>query len=159
MGYALSKAFTRESDADDVFTPPRAPLPPGTQNYITKAGADKIQSELNSLLDRKRSAPTNASDLQPIEARIQFLQSLVNSFVVVEPVASETVRFGSQVTVRRSGGTEEYTIVGVDEIDLDQNKISWLSPLARALTGKRAGEKTMFKAPAGLEELEILAVK
>lgn len=92
------------------------------------------------------------------EGRIQYLQNLINSFVVVEPSSSEMVRFGSTVKVRQNGEEEVYRIVGVDEIDLDQNHISWLSPLARALMSHRAGEEIQFRAPSGIQRLRIESI-
>ncbi|MGZ8920242.1 MAG: GreA/GreB family elongation factor [Limisphaerales bacterium] len=155
----MSKAFTRESDdADETFAPPRAPLPPGTQNYITPEGAAKIHGELSRLLETKRNLPTEAPPRGSMDARIQYLQNLIASFVVVESAASEVVRFGSTVTILQNGAKEIYRIVGVDEIDLDRNHISWLSPLARALMSKRIGENIEFRAPSGLQQMRIEAI-
>ena len=154
----MSKAFTREDDSEESFTPQRAPLPPGTQNYITSAGAGKIQAELDRLLNRKREAPPTDSN-RSLDARIQSLQNLIRTFVVVEPGSSEVVRFGSDVTVSQNGVEERYRIVGVDEIDLENDYISWLSPLARALMAKRVGDVVEFRAPSGLQRLTILAIQ
>ena len=149
----MSKAFTREDDSsEENFAPPRAPLPPGTQNYITPDGAARIRSEVEALLTKKKNSGTpNAS----ADSRIQYLQSLIQTFVIVEPGPSEVVRFGSTVSVIQNGSPETYRIVGVDEIDLERDHISWLSPLARALMGKRAGDKLTFRAPAGAQEIAI----
>ena len=154
----MSKAFTREDDSEESFTPQRAPLPPGTQNYITSAGALKIQAELDRLLNRKREAPPTDPN-RSLDARIQYLQNLIRTFVVVEPGSSEVVRFGSDVTVNQNGVEERYRIVGVDEIDLENDYISWLSPLARALMAKRVGDVVEFRAPSGLQRLTILAIQ
>ena len=78
--------------------------------------------------------------------------------VIVEPARSELVRFGSTVSVVQNGSPETYRIVGVDEIDLDRDHISWLSPLARALMGRRAGDKITFRAPAGPQEISISSI-
>jgi transcription elongation factor GreB len=152
----VSKAFTREDDSSgDCFAPPRAPLPQGTRNYITPAGASKIQAELQKLIARKQDSSDQSSSLDP---RIQYLQSLVQSFVVVEPIPSDVVRFGSTVSLIQNGSHETYRIVGVDEIDLDRNHISWLSPLARALMSHRAGDHITFRAPSGTQELLITEI-
>lgn len=152
----MSKAFTKESDASDTYIPPRAPLPPSTQNYITRSGAERIHAELAALLERKRSLPE--TEQTNLEARIQYLQALATTFVVVDPSPADVVRFGATVTLRRNSEIETYTIVGVDEIDLDQNRISWLSPLARSMMSKRPGDRVPFQSPAGREELEILKI-
>ena len=153
----MSKAFTREDDSEESFAPQRAPLPPGTQNYITAEGAAKIQAELDRLLHRKRA--TLATDTsRSLDARIQYLQNLIPTFVVVESGSSEVVRFGSDVTVNQNGVEERYRIVGVDEIDLENDHISWLSPLARALMAKKVGDVVEFRAPSGVQRLKILAI-
>ena len=152
----MSKAFTREDDNQDAFhAPPRAPLPPGIRNYITPEGAAKIQAELQRLLQQKQ----NSSESSPqVDARIQYLQSLVQTFVPVEPTPSDVVRFGSTVSVIQNGSHETYRIVGVDEIDLERDHISWLSPLARALMSHRVGDRITFRAPSGTQELLITQI-
>ena len=152
----MSKAFTREDDgAEPSFAPARAPLPPGTQNFITLEGAAKIKTELERLLNRKR---TSAEQESFSNARISYLQSLIQTFVIVEPGPSEVVRFGSTVSVVQNGYPETYRIVGVDEIDLERDHISWLSPLARALMGKRVSDKITFRAPAGPQAITITSI-
>lgn len=154
----MSKAFTREDDdSGELLAPPRSPLPSGTQNYITPQGAAKISAELDRLLEQKRSSP-DTSDRRPLDARIQHLQSLVPTLVIVTPGASDVVRFGSTVEVVQNGSRETYRLVGVDEIDLDQNEISWLSPLARALMSRKVGDRIQFRAPSGPQEITILAI-
>lgn len=154
----MSKAFTKEDSAEEIFAPPRAPLPPGTKNYITKSGAERIHAELSDLILKKREHPGSQSEQLNRDSRVQYLQLLINSFIIVEPSASDLVRFGATVTLQRGSQSETYTIVGVDEIDLERNRISWLSPLARALMSHRVGDRISFRSPAGLEQLEILAV-
>ena len=153
----MSKAFTKEDDAEDNFAPQRAPLPPGTQNYITSEGAAKIRAELERLLDRKHNAPSEDSN-RSLDGRIQYLQNLIRTFVVVERAVSDVVRFGSEVTVNQNSSEERYRIVGVDEIDLERDHISWLSPLGRALMAKRVGDVVEFRAPSGMQRLTILAI-
>jgi transcription elongation factor GreB len=158
----MSKAFTRESDdsGDDEILAVRPPLPPGTINYITPEGADRLQQRLKELLDKKgRLAPSEA-DLRKLEVNIRALQQTLNSVVVAKPPPdSGKVVFGATVRVRDQNGEEEtYRIVGVDEAEPEHNSISWLSPLARALLSRTVGEKVQFRTPAGLRELTILRV-
>ena len=80
---------------------------------------------------------------------------------VVPPPAREPDRvvFGTTVTVREAGGTEKkYRIVGIDESDPTRGWVSWISPLARALVGKRQGELARVKLPAGEELLTVVAI-
>jgi transcription elongation factor GreB len=171
----VSKAFTRESDDDSEDPVPllRPSLPAGVKNYITLRGAQRLRDELTELSEKKRRLPDSAtssdrpepsqpgSERRKIESRISQLRQILDSVVVAEPPATgrDVVRFGAIVTVRHSDDGESiYRMVGVDETDFDQGRISWLSPLAKQLLGRRAGERVRFKTPSGEEELEILAV-
>jgi transcription elongation factor GreB len=168
----MSRAFVRESDDTPQLPelPPQAsPLPPGAKNYLTARGAQRLREELARLLDTERprlaAAATDDIDakheLQLLDQRVRRLQESLRTAEIVEtpPGPAEVVRFGATVTVRDQNGEETtYRIVGVDEADPDHNSISWLSPIARALTNARVGERVQFKAPRGMKELEIVAV-
>lgn len=167
----MSRAFVRESDVPQLpeLPPLVSPLPPGTKNYLTAPGAERLRAELARLLETERprlaGSPGDDSDakreLQVLDQRIRYLQeSLRTAEVSVPPEdARDVVRFGATVTVRETNGTEtRYRIVGVDETDLDQNWVSWLSPIARALLNTRLGERVRFKAPRGERELEIVRI-
>jgi transcription elongation factor GreB len=157
----MSKAFTKESDTDLNERPLRlrASLPPGTVNYITPRGLADLQQELRSLQSRKRSESPLPD---ATEARLKELQEILAEVVVPKPSANadpDRARFGSTVVVRSTiSGTQTYQIVGVEETDLDAGRISWLSPLAKTLIGKRAGEKVEFRSPAGKDVLDLVAV-
>jgi transcription elongation factor GreB len=167
----VSKAFTRESDdptADEVPSmPPRSSA--GEKNYITREGADRLRDRLKELLDEKRvlaskgdeGTPSAKAALRRLETAIQKLQSTLNSIFVVEPPADrERVALGAAVRVRDEDGEEEtYQIVGIDEADPGQGRISSASPLAQALLTRRAGEKVRFQSPGGELELTILSVR
>ena len=165
----MSKAFTRESDdeAEEVPASSRPLLPPGVKNYITPGGAQRLRDELAELAERKRGiagqseSPQAGSEQRKLEARIRQLQQILESVVVTGPPASgrDMVRFGAALKVRRANNEETaYRIVGVDETDFERGWISWLSPLARQLVGRRAGERVRFKFPAGDEELLVVEV-
>ena len=156
----MSKAFTRESDDAEDLPVVRQPLPPGVRNYITREGADRLQQRMTGLLEKKEAVAGSDSEKREVEAAIRTLRQILDSVVVAEiPADREKVAFGAKVTIRRSNGEEEsYRIVGVDETDLENGAISWLSPLARALMSKRAGDKVRFRAPAGEEDLMIRSV-
>lgn len=166
----MSKAFTREDDLDDASPPPRpvAILPPGARNYLTAAGALRLQADLTQLLETERPPllarpeDTDAKRaLQALDRRIQHLQASLRSAEVVTPPAPphEIVRFGATVTVRdQAGESATYRIVGVDETDFDRGWVSWLSPIARALLNARLGQRVSFPTPRGRTELEIIAI-
>lgn len=165
----MSKAFTRDEDAgtSPVLQRPISPLPPGVKNYMTAAGAKRIEEELKHLreVERPRAVtsndPAKAELLQKIEMRIAYLdQSLLAAEVVQPPAQSDgKVRFGATVMVRDKKGVEtKYRIVGVDETDTDRDWVSWRSPVAKALLNASVGQRVKFQIPAGMQEWEIVAV-
>jgi transcription elongation factor GreB len=104
--------------------------------------------------------------LRQIDGRIRFLTKRIDAAEVVDPEAprggqaSKKVFFGATVRYATSAGTErEVSIIGVDEVDLNRNYISWVSPLARALMKAGPGDRVVLHAPSGTEELEILDVR
>ena len=147
----MSKAFTREADdlPERPVVPRRiSPLPPGTANYVTPAGAEKLRVELARL--RGQNVP--ASD-----ARVQHLQQSLQSAVVVpRPTTPEDrVRFGATVTVRDRRGETTYRLVGVDEADPECGWVSWQSPIAKALLNTRVGDRVRFRD----QDLEVVRVE
>jgi transcription elongation factor GreB len=171
MSDRMSKAFTREeTDGPDIPEPPPlvAVLPAGAKNYITAKGAQSLRDELARLVNIVRPSLATASDdpdakrqLASLDQRIHRLEESLQSVEIVLPPEGEvdTVRFGATVTVRETNGEESmYRIVGVDETDVDRGWVSWLSPIARALTNAKVGERVCFKIPAGETELEVVAV-
>jgi transcription elongation factor GreB len=167
----MSRAFVRESDVPQFPELPAqvSPLPPGSKNYLTPGGAERLRAELTRLLDTQRpqlaSAPLDDVDakreLQLLDQRIRYLQESLRTAEITPPPPgpADTVLFGATVTVRENGADTRYRIVGVDETDLDRNWVSWFSPIARALLNTRVGERVHFKAPRGVRELEIVAIE
>ena len=167
----VSKAFTRESDetpAEDIPSG-RFQVPAGARNYITREGASRLRQNLNELLEKKRAGanvghnadPEAKAEQRRLEVAIRKFQSILDSVVVAEtPDDKEKVAFGASLIVQHNNGEEEdYQIVGVDESDPAEGRISWVSPLAQALLGRRAGDKVRFRSPAGDEELKVLKVR
>jgi len=145
--FAMSKAFTRDENEGPEIpdVPPTASLiAPGEKNYITAQGAQNLRDELQRLVEVTRP------DLA--EAR--------SAEIVAPPSgALDVVRFGACVTVRESDGSEtSYGIVGVDETDAKENRVSWMSPIAKALLNRKRGERIRFKFPSGEETLEIIEI-
>jgi len=174
----MRKGFTRHPRPDAPAT--------GVKNYITPSGLQRLKDEHRFLLLRERPAVTQvvawaASNgdrsenadyqygkkrLRQIDSRIRFLTKRIDAAEVVNPEAPRSgqaavrVFFGATVRYENAAGVErEVRIVGVDEVDLDRNYISWVSPLARALMKKAAGEHVTLLAPGGKEQLEILDVR
>jgi transcription elongation factor GreB len=131
----MSRAFVKE----DVDPPERSGrkraasgLPPGAINYITARGAKRLSDELTKL----RGAKVNnerVAELKQILASIQIVDS--------PETPSNSVTFGATVTVKdKQGKTETYTIVGVDELDLESDAVSWISPIGKALLAADNGD-------------------
>jgi transcription elongation factor GreB len=178
----MNKAFVKESDGDDDDEGGLPPIPPGAKNYITPQGYQRIREELLQLIDTERPevvkivhwAASNGDRsengdyiygkrrLREIDRRIRFLTKRLDLAEVVDPSihhGSDQVFFGATVTYLNSAGSEQsITIVGIDELDPLKGKISWVSPVARALTKSREGDVITLTTPAGIDELEILSV-
>ncbi len=180
----MNKAFTRENDGDDEDElEPSPALPHGTRNYITPGGYARIKTELDHLLRVERPhivevvhwAASNGDRsengdyiygkrrLREIDRRIRFLTKRMDLAEVVDPAARQEsldqVFFGATVTIADEKGLEQtYQIVGIDETDFSRNRISWVSPLARALIKAREADIVRFQSPAGMREIEVLSV-
>ena len=130
----MSRAFIKE----DVDLPERSGrkrsasgLPPGATNYITARGANRLRDELQKL----RAANAGSE-------HVAELEQILASVRVVHPPdsASNSVSFGATVTVKDEKGlTEAYTVVGVDELDLEPEAVSWISPIGKALLAADMG--------------------
>ena len=167
----MSKAFTRESDdaPEAPLVRPASMLPPGVKNLLTPGGALRLHKELEQLTSDEAATRATASKnddianrrLPALAQRILQIQHTLQTAVITGPpaVADDVVRFGVTVRVReRSGEVMSYRIVGADETDLDQNWVSWLSPIAKALLNARVGQSVRLKLPGGEEQLEILGL-
>ncbi len=167
----MSRAFVRESDVPQVLDLPAqvSPLPPGAKNYLTPGGAQRLREELARRLEQERpklaaAAPDDHDtkrELQVLDQRIRYLRESLRTAEIVgpPPAPHDIVRFGASVTVRDIKGEENgYRIVGIDETNLERNEVSWLSPLGRALLNARLGERVIFRAPRGAQELEVVRI-
>ncbi|KXB30007.1 transcription elongation factor GreB [Dechloromonas denitrificans] len=179
----MNKAFVRESDGDDEEELEASlKLPSGTRNYITPGGHARLKSELEHLVKRERPhvveivawAASNGDRsengdyiygkrrLREIDRRIRFLTKRLDIAEIVDPLRqgdNDQVFFGARVTVADVDGAENtYTIVGVDEADVGRGRISWISPLARALIKSREGDSVRFQSPLGIREIDIIEV-
>ena len=179
----MSKAFVKDPGDGDGGDedPPEIAVPRGEKNYITPAGASRLQAELHDLLHKQRPEITavvawaasngdrseNADyiygkrRLREIDRRIRFLTKRLEAAEIVDPtlVQSEQVFFGATVTVEEEDGERKtYSIVGIDEADPGRGKISWISPLTRALLKARVGDLVQFRSPKGVRELEVVEI-
>src|SRR5690349_3053097 len=174
----MRKGFTRKPQADEPAT--------RGKNYITPGGLQRLKEEHRFLLTRERPAVTKvvtwaASNgdrsenadyqyakrrLRQIDGRLRFLTKKIDAAEVVDPAspragqAATRAFFGATVRYANAGGTERTVcIVGTDEVDLNRNHISWVSPLGRALMKSAAGDRVTLQAPGGTEYLIVLEVR
>ncbi|MEO5923156.1 MAG: transcription elongation factor GreB [Bryobacteraceae bacterium] len=176
----MRKGFTRRPKAV------AEPTSPQTKNYITPSGLQRLQDEHHFLLTRERPAVTEVVKwaaangdrsenadyqygkrrLRQIDGRIRFLRKRIEAAEVVDPEAPRSGQaatrafFGATVRYENAAGVERVvSIVGTDEVDLERNHISWVSPLGRALLKSAEGDSVVLQAPGGTETLEILEVR
>lgn len=182
----MSKAFVRD-DAETLDDEGDAPsieaIPAGSKNYITPTGHRRLRDELMQLLDVERPevvrvvswAASNGDRsengdylygkkrLREIDRRIRFLTKRLELAEVVDPAirhGTTQAFFGATVRFLRNGEREEtVTIVGVDEVDPLAGRISWVSPVGRALLKANEGDFVSLKVPGGSDELEVLEVR
>jgi transcription elongation factor GreB len=164
----VNKAFTKEDETSaPAVVPPRASLPPETPNYVTARGLEKLKTELRELdeergrLDRATPEPERSRVSAHLALRRSALEDRLASAVLVDAAKQprDEVRFGATVEVRAAtGASRTYQIVGVDEAEPGVGRIAFVSPIARALLGRRAGDSVNVRTPRGEEEIEIVRI-
>ncbi|MCX6611167.1 MAG: transcription elongation factor GreB [Acidobacteria bacterium] len=170
----MRKGFTRNPKPDAPATP--------LKNYITPGGLKRLKDEYHFLLTRERPAVTavvtwaasngdrseNADyqygkrRLRQIDSRLRFLMKRIEAAIVIDPEAprsgqaATSVFFGATVRYSDAEGSERVvSIVGADEVDLNRNHISWVSPLGRALIKAKEGDRVVLEAPGGTTHLTV----
>lgn len=181
----MSKAFTKDTDSDDQDDGAEgaSSLPAGFKNYMTPDGFVTLQDELRQLMRVERPKVVEVVSwaagngdrsengdyiygkkrLREIDRRVRYLTKSLESAEVVDPATQKNrdqIFFGATVTYMRTDNKQhKVTIVGVDEAELTQGKISWISPIARALLKHRVGDTFDVRTPAGVDTLEIMAIE
>jgi transcription elongation factor GreB len=181
----MSRAFTKDAEEappEEIEVEHVHELPAGAKNYITPEGHRRLEDELKHLVKDERPKMVETVSwaagngdrsengdyiygkkrLHEIDARIRFLTHRLEIAQVVDPAAQKNrdqVFFGATVTYATPDGREHaVTIVGVDEADADRGKVSWISPVARALLKARVGDTVELKTPAGAERIEVVKI-
>lgn len=167
----MSRAFVKEPDgdqADDELPElPQSPHP----NYVTPNGLAQLKMRLNDLQQKHASLKTLKEsnddmsaklELPQVEREIRYVDERIKRAVLVNSDAqpSDKVAFGTKVTViDEDDQTLTFMIVGEDEADVKHHKVSWVSPIAKALLGKHINETAIWQRPIGDVELEIIAIE
>lgn len=164
----MSRAFTKESTDDLVAGElPERPLAPHP-NYVTPHGYEQLQARARELQEQhERLAEQSAEDslakekLREVERDQRYFKAQLERAVVVDPAEQprDEVHFGATVKMLDEDGKEHrFTIVGDDEADVTAGKISWASPLAKAMIGAKVGDTVKWRRPAGDVEIEIAEI-
>lgn len=179
----MNKAFVKEDNDNEDDDEPisTSPVFQG-KNYITPAGLKRLQDEYKELKykerpevckvvqwaaengDRSENADYTYGKkrLREIDRKLRFLSKRIEAAEVIDPatITSDTVMFGATVTIRYEDDSEKtFTIVGMDEVDIEKGRISWVSPLASALMKARRSDIVQFHSPKGTQEIEILSIQ
>ncbi len=179
----MSKAFTKEDgpELEEEFDEPD-PLPANVKNLMTPEGFAAMTEELRKLTKEERPKIVeivswaagngdrsengdyiyNKKRLREIDRRLRYLTKRLEDVEVVDPKQQQKltkVFFGATVTYLREDNTEmTVKLVSVDEADMDQGKINWLSPVARALMKSEVGDEVEVRTDAGSEKIEVLKI-
>ncbi len=164
----MSRGFVKEDDQEEIpIVPQRAYLPEGVINFVTRTGMDQLLTERKMLIDERENLTGTSEnekriDLNFINAKLQLLNNRIAGAKVVDlkEQLQDEIRFGATITLKTeiTGVIQVFQIVGVDEAAIAKGKISFISPLARALINKKAGEKVTLKRDIGDIVFEIMEI-
>ena len=153
-------------------------MPASKQVKLTQEGLDKLILELDRLKleerpriitalkearaqgDLSENAEYDAARTEQgiLESRILELEQMIENSIIVEEISKDKVSVGCKVTLKIDGDKEVYTIVGMIEADPFNNKISYESPIAKAILDKKVNDKAMVDTPNGKYEVEIISI-
>lgn len=164
----MSRGFVKEEDQEEApFVPPRAALPAGATNYVTPGGIEELLEERKEL-EKQRTQIVAENDTERrramavVDGKMNLLQDRINSARVLNPSEQpdDEIRFGAKVSLKnlQNHTIQKFQIVGIDEADVKKQKIAFVAPIARAVTGKKVGEVAEFKLGNELRKLEILEI-
>jgi transcription elongation factor GreB len=178
----MSKAFTKDTDAQDDDDEADVSPIPSEKNYISPSGFQALRAEYDQLFSVERPTIVETISwaagngdrsengdylygkkrLREIDRRMGWLSKRMKSAMVVDGLAQpnkDQIFFGATVTYADEGDNHRtITIVGQDEMDASSGKVSWISPVARAIMKARVGDEVTFQTPGGLQSLEIVSI-
>jgi len=163
----MSRGFVKEDDLEHAGTDlPERPIS-AHPNYVTLHGLELLKNEAERL-DKERASLLSRKDdnaaqqkLAMIDRDLRYFSARLEQAILVDPSTQnkDSVLFGASVEMEDDEGkTYQFSIVGEDEADAAKNKVSWVSPLAKALIGHKLGESVVWKRPAGDLNLEIIKI-
>ncbi|MFV1921295.1 MAG: GreA/GreB family elongation factor [Methylotenera sp.] len=163
----MSRGFVKEDDLEHAGTDlPERPVSPHP-NYVTPAGLKALESNAMAL-DKERASLISQKDnesakqrLAFIDRELRYLSTRLEQAILVEPAKQDkdTILFGATVkVVDEHGQLLQFHIVGEDEADIAQQKVSYVSPIAKALIGRKVGDIVTWQRPVGTLELEVIKI-
>ena len=164
----MSRGFVKEEDQEEApVIPPRAALPNGITNYVTPKGYEALEKEQRDL-EAKRANIDSDNETEDrrakavIDGKLKLLAERRASAIIIHPnqQPNDEVRFGAIVKLKNhnANNIQQFQIVGVDEANVKQQKIAFVAPIAKAITGLKVGAKTEFKLGSEIRILEILDI-
>ena len=165
----MSRGFVKEDDQEEIpLVPPRADLPAGTENFVTQNGMDSLMEEKDNLLRDQESLDSSQEkeyriSFNHINAKLQLLNERISSAKIIDPtkLPQDEIHIGATVTFINieNKATQTFQLVGVDEANISQKKISFITPLAKALMHKKVGEKAELNLGERKNIFEILKIE
>ena len=146
---------------------PRAYLPAGVENFVTTPGLEALKAEREEILrERKPFEGVDNNDARVnnnyLTGKLRLLEERIHSARVLDydPQRQNDVAFGATVKYKnlKTNQIAVHQIVGVDEANIMQGKISFLSPLSKVLMNKKVGDIVSFNTPQGTVDFEILSI-
>lgn len=163
----MSRAFVKEADdnlpSDELPERPQSPHP----NYVTPKGLEQLHARVHALqAERDQLAaqddPMARTRLLEVKRDLRYFQGRVERAILVDPVGQpdDEVHFGAQVEIADGRGTRAvYRIVGEDEADVNAGRISWASPLGKALIGLKVGDTFLWNRAGSSQDVEVVAIR
>jgi transcription elongation factor GreB len=163
----MSRGFVKEDDLEHAGTDlPERPLSLHP-NYVTPLGLQLLEAEASRLDKLRADLVTRKEDaiaqqqLANIDRDLRYFAARLEQAILVEPALQDKSRvlFGATVLVEDEDGVQHsFSIVGEDEADIAQQKVSYVSPIAKALIGRKVGESVVWQRPAGNMQLDIIHI-
>lgn len=163
----MSRGFVKEDDLEHAGTDlPERPVSTHP-NYVTPTGLALLEAQAQALAEERRllntrkDDPTSNQRLAVVERDLRYLSARLETAVLVDPKQQNqhTVLFGAQVNVEDENGQQHtFIIVGEDEANIAEHKVSYISPIARALIGRKVGDSVIWPRPAGNLQLDIIEI-
>ncbi|MFT7228951.1 MAG: transcription elongation factor GreB [Methylophilaceae bacterium] len=163
----MSRGFVKEDDLEHTGTDLPERQISTHPNYVTPVGLKQLEDEANAL-DKTRADLVSQKDNEAAKQKLavadrdlRYLSARLEQAILVEPAEQDksTVLFGAKVQVEdEDGELLQFHLVGEDEADIAQQKVSYVSPIAKALIGRKVDDSVMWERPAGAIELEIIEI-